>query len=713
MKFPYKTKLLLFILCCCFYLNYSQSSYIGNEPYKWVSNKAAEIPRDLTAYAASDLVIIREQVQFHFYGSNNEKIVKNVLLKINSKKGLEQLQSYKLPESFDEAYDANLYKQGRRSRIKIPFIWEYRVNAFAARKMKLNKWETVTFNLKFEKLRWIKLSGEYMNDEVSRFDLQGLAVGDVVELYYESDFNSAYGSNLFYFQNAYPKLSCEYSFIYMVDKRFANCEFILPVNISDSLIEKNSLNYTNYNIVTSRFTLKNLKAVNFPANSCEVKQLPHAFADFKYYRRVAGSFPNTDARVFEYDIMRPKNFEWMVYKDTINQFTKIYDKQSAAIRKFAATLPKITNDSTKAVFFKSLCDTFNNFRYISANHMFYNESAIYEVYSGEHLLKRRLTEQALWKVYRDILNENKTFYYVVNVQDRRYGEHTLNYRAHYAYENHLIAVPSNNSYIYFMPRYDGIKYHLNELPFYYEGSLAALTAKNYQEGMENKDSKYFKLIKTHKGTYNENTRTENASVKISLDSATAGLTIKESLSGQFSTVLRHLYLNESIDSTIGPHYFKKCTEKPFATNIKSRLSSKINEYPFRYTFACNEKLALSSNQALSLNNWFSFTLNKNVVPEVPNQDYYFDFEFTDSYNFSLDFGSAVEIINLSAFTKKTSNDYFELDSEIIKNSDSNYLLKVKLAVKQQKLPVENNLLLTELVQQLEELNSFTLSLKRS
>lgn len=691
---------------------FPQSTSFGDEPVTWSSVKSPTIPVLAEKYSDMDIIILDDKTEFRFYSASNELIVRNLLLKINTANGLLKLQNFKLPESFDEAYDANYYKQGRRSKIKTPFIAEYHVTKFGARKFSSNKWEPVVFKLKYEKLRWIKYTGEFINDQLTNFQFQNISIGDIVEIKYEADFNSMYGSNLFYFQSTYPKLNCEYDFIYKVNKRFGDYSFIFPMNLKDSLVSRSYYENGENVVFTDKIKIKNVEAVNYPANSFESITQPHVFADFKFYRVLNGSYPSGDGRIYDYDLYRPKKFEWIIYTDTVNNYTKIYDKQFSSIRKFVATLPPLNNDSTNITFFKALCDTFNNFRFISSNQLFYNESALYELYSGDHLLKRRLIEHTMWKLYRDILNDKKIFYYTANIEDRRYGEHNMGYRTHYAYENDLIAIPTKNTYIYFMPRYDGIKYHLNELPFYYEGSLAALSAKNFQEDTKNKDSKVFKIMKTHRGTYNENTRTENATVKIALDSLKANFVIKESLSGQFSTVLRHLYLNEYIDSTISPHYFKKCLDKPNSTNQKIKLSSSINEFPFRYTFNCSEKISLIDPKNLTIKNWFSFPISKAIIPEIPMHDYYFDFDFSDSYNFLLDFDSPVEIKNQTDFTKKINNEYFELESEIIKNSESTYLLKVKLVIKKLKLPLENINVLESLIKELDSLNNFSLVLNK-
>ncbi len=709
----YLQKILWFILLigCNSQHLLSQSTSFGDVAVEWDDVEKPVVPKLNNEQTTADILILDDKTEFYFYASNNEKITRHLLVKINTQKGLDKFQLLKLPESFDEAYDCNLYKQGRKSRLKLPFIAEYTVRKFGARVFSSTHWEPVSFKVKFEKLRRVKYTGEFLNDEVVSFQLQNISVGDIIELEYEADFNSMYGSNLFYFQSAYPKLSCEYNFIYKVNKNFADYSFVFPINIKDSIVKRSYTEYKEFVVFTDKIKLKGISRINYPANNKEANNVPHVFADFKFYRVINGSYPTGSGRLYEYDLFRPKKFEWIIYTDTVNNYTKIYDKQFASIRKFAATLPAITSDSSNITFFKALCDTFNNFRYISSNQLFYNESALYNLYSGEHLLKRRLVEHTMWKLYRDILNDKKIFYYLANVEDRRYSEHSMNFRTHYAYENNLIAIPVKNSFIYFMPRYDGIKYHLNELPFYYEGSLTALFARNFQEDTKNKDAMVFKLMKTHAGTFNENTRTENATVKITLDSLSARLTIKESLSGQFSTILRHSYLNEYIDSTVSPHYFKKCTDKPNASAQKIKLSSSINEFPFRYTFNCSEKVALNDAKSLSLKNWFSFILTKKVISEIPSHDYYLDFDFSDAYNFSLEFNKPVEILNVKDFEKAIDNSLFKLESKIIKNSETNYLIKLELVTKKTIVPLKQMALLQELLDELDKLDNFALILE--
>ena len=452
--------------------------------------------------------------------------------------------------------------------------------------------------------------------------------------------------------------------------------------------------------------------MNYPDNACVSKQFPYIFADFRFYKVITASYTDGGTRQNEYDYTRPKHFEWQLVSDTTNKYTKMYDKQFSSIRQFISRFPPVTNDSSEVSFLTALCDTLNNFNYITANDLFYNRSELYNMYSGDHLLKRRLVEGMVWKLVQDVLNENKIPYYKASIQDNRYGENTQQYRANYGYENYLMALPINNSFIYFVPRATGVSYYLNELPFYYEGSLAALVYRNYKETEKEAGENYFRMIRTRKGTANENSRTENATVDINTDSLVAHLKIKESLSGQYSTILRHYYLNTYIDSTLPAYYFKKCTDKPGASLVKIKLSSRLTDYPFRHTFNCSEKLTLSSGTSISLRNWFSFVVFSAGIPKAPKQDYYFDFENTDTYNFLLSFSKPTEIENAGELSAQLDNAYYSFSSGLEKQSDRSYLLKVELKIKVRKLPKEDAGELLKLTRALEEMNSFNLKLKQ-
>lgn len=690
---------------------FSQSYYFGEAPVNWELRKKYSLPPEADKYAGSDLVILEEKVELHFLSSSNEKVIRNLKYKINSPKGLDQLKHYTMPESFDFALESELNKQGRRARIKIPHLKGFKINVFAARKYAREKWSNVSVKDRYETLRWIKPSGEFSDEEIMVFQLGMLTVGDVLEIYYEAEFDGRYGANLFYFNGPYPKLKCEYQLVYRTSKLHQEAKCFLPLNIEPASIHSSNVNYDHYALTTTTIQLTNLAANNYPLNSFEAGKLPHLYVDFGYYRSLVRYVDK------EYQFSAPtraKNFEWVVIHDTsIAKQPKFNDKQSETLRKFTNTLPPVGTDSQNVVFMKAFSDTLNHFRYLNPNHLFYNESNLYDVFTADHLMKRRLPGHTLAKLYTDVLKDNHIFYYLANVEDKRFSEHTQTNRVHYGYEHELFALPLKTNFVYFLPRYDGLNYYPNEFPFYFENATAALTPLNFQATTKAKDKKVFTMRKIRGSTFNDNKRNEEAIVKIALDSMTIRLNTKETLSGQYSTLLRHQYLGECIDSTVATHYFRKCTDKPHLGGQKIKVISKHSEFPFEHAFNCSGNILLKDSTKISLKNWYSFTFSKATINEAPNLDYYFDFEQTDAYSFNLEFNKAIDIKNRDNFTKKIENDYFLLESSITKRSGTNYLVSVLFVVKKNILPVAQATLLPEIAEQLDQLNNFTLELARN
>ncbi len=195
-----------------------------------------------------------------------------------------------------------------------------------------------------------------------------------------------------------PKLTCDYNFICRMDKCIKEAKFILPVNIDSEQVYTSKVDYESYWLCTTKIQFHELRPNNYPLNAFQAQTLPHVCADFGYYRSIVNY---SDNRYSFTKTPKPKNYQWLIIADTnVKDQVRIYDKQTTIIHKFLNTLPPAGTDSQNVIFFKALADTFNNFRYISPNHLYYNESNLYELYSGDHILKRRLAGHTLWIVYR-------------------------------------------------------------------------------------------------------------------------------------------------------------------------------------------------------------------------------------------------------------------------------------------------------------------------
>lgn len=708
----YLKKIILPVLIFNFHISIefklnAQSYFFGTAPIKWDLRKTYSTPPEALKYKDFDLVILSDLVEFQFYACSKEKIIRNIKYKINTLKGLNQIKKYALPESFDYAFDSELNQAGRRAKIKIPRVHDFKINVFAARKYSNEKWSNVSVKDRYETYRWVKSTGEFSDEENLVFHLGTLAIGDIVELYYEVEFNSRYSSNLFYLNAPYPKLKCDYHFIYRLNKSAGNESYILPINIDSVTITTTKISYDDYFLITKKVSLINLNAIIFPLNNALASSLPHVFADFNYYRSLVKC---TDNQFVFSKSSRPQNFQWHVINDTNTKIirSKIYDKQTVTLQKFISKLPTVGDENLNETFTKTLCDTLNTYRYLNPNNLYYNESNLFGLSSADHLLKQRFSGENVLKTYTDILKENKMFYYSINLIDKRLGTHHQKYRVHHAYEHEILGLPSNGKTLMFLPRYEGIKYHFTELPFYFEDAVAAIFPMNFQADTREKNKKLFRFEQTRNSSFNDNVRVEESTINIRLDSLKASLKTELALSGQFSTILRHFYLNDPCDSTIPKFYFRKCTDKPKAKLSKENLTHKSATFPFTTEFNCITYISLKDTFQFSLKDWFSFTFQKNELAKHSDLDYHFDFEQTDRYIFNLNFSREKNIKNLESFNNALENEFFTLNSSLVKLSNYSYKMEVLLKIKVKMLPKEKLHLLIDLVNELDRLNNFCL-----
>jgi hypothetical protein len=647
-------------------------------------------------FEKEDIVILREDVKFNFTFLYEKTLQKTVIIKILSDKGANSLDSLILPESFDIAENEELMTLGRAAKRKIPFIKKYDIKCFMARKITPHGAEKIEPHYHADQVRWIKENGEFIDDYKNRYSFKGLKKGDILEYSYEVGFYPNYGNDIFYLSSKWPKLSTTFSYKYIAPNLYKNYKFVFTKNIPDSCIQTSSENIKeDICFVTQSINLKNLPRINYFINAFSSEEIPFIYFNFNY------SIKLLDFN--KYPVAGIPDFSWTNTSPLQGGDTRFNIKRNTDTREFLKNIDSLKTDSTDYAFCKRLVDTLNTFKYYSSNYLFYNDPRLYDVYSTEHLLKHRLVEYKLINLYEGILNNKHLSFYVCKIQDKRLGDQNPLVRINKGYENIILAVRRNNTLAFIIPRYNGLKYFVGELPFYYEGALVATFPSDYNNKKENQYSKQFKFYRTSKSNYEQNVRIEDCEVRLVQDSGIEHLKIQEHLNGQFSTLLRPKYLNELVDSTVNPIYFKRCIDKPSCTNKSEKLIYKSEEFPFRHIFECSATCRLENANELNLSGWFSFLLSGKTIPEKPTHNYYFDFPFTDTYNFTIKSSKKISALNPEEFTEDISNDYFELKSSL-ENKDGSIVIRLSFKVKKQSVPRSDSNDLMTIIEKLDAFN---------
>jgi hypothetical protein len=676
----------------------------NDEECKWdhppIKYSDIKIP---AGFEKEDVVIVKEDIMFNFTSVSEKTLKKTITIKILSDKGAVCLDSLILPESFDIAENEELMTMGRASKRKIPFIKKYSIKCFMARKITPRGAEKTEPHYHADQVRWIKETGEFIEDYKNRYSFKGLSKGDVLEYSYEATFYPNYGNDVFYFNSKWPKLNTTFSYKYLALNSYKNYKFVFTKNIPDSSIQTTSENLKeDICYVTQSISLKNLPRINYFINAFSSEEIPFIYFNFNYSIKLMD--------FSKYPVAGLPDFKWTNTSPLQGNDIKYNIKRNTDTREFLQKIDSLKTDSTAYSFCKRLVDTLNTFKYYSTNYLFYNDPRLYGLFSTEHLLKHRLVEYKLVDVYEGILNNKRFNYYVCKIQDKRLGDQNPLVRVNKGYENILLAVRKNNTLAFIIPRYSGLKYFINELPFYYEGALVATFPSDYSSKKENQYSKQFKFYRTPKTGCEQNVRIEDCEVRLAPDSGICFLKIQEHLNGQFSTIQRPKYLNELIDSTVNPLYYRRCVDKPYCTNKTEKLVYKSEEFPFRHVFECSGICKLENKNDLDLSDWFSFLLSGKTIPEKPTHNYYFDFPFTDTYNFTIRSSKKISVLNAADFSEDIDNDYFELKS-FLENKDGSVVLGLSFKVKKQFVPKEDANELMKIINKLDVFNRKVIHIK--
>ena len=680
----------------------SQDLTFITETYNWPdqAKKFESIP---DSFKNEGAVILKDNISLNFAAQN---ISRRIAIKILNKEGLNYFKTVCLPQNFDiTRINNSIYKQGRFCELHSPFVKAYKINYFAARIIRNNVITEIPVSVSTKKVYWIAKDGERIYDFEISCSFDQLDIGDIIEYSYGAAVNGLYDTDIFYPNDFYPKLKTTINVSSIAPAAYKNLDIIHFQNIDSSQFTKKTIPRNGNTIQEYNFEFKHLNAIKYGQNCIAGKTLPHICASVYSLKK---TYFNKTIQNSKY-LYTPK-FSWYFIPDSLIYKDKIYDKYGASIRKFVSKFPDNPTDTFKIIFFNQVIDSINSFKFISSEEMHYNKDAQYSLNSGERLLKGQLVEEYLNETYSNILFEKNLFYYDANVEDKRFGIHSTQIRAHEKYEINFIALPVKKTFKFYMPRINGVKYFPDELPFYCEGTYCALFPKNTQASKQLNGLQDIKFIKTSLSNYNENIRTENAIVKVNLDSLITHLSIKENLNGQFSTILRHYYNNESIDSTIQMNYFKKCIEKPNAANSSILKVTESKDFPFKTSYNCSIQIK-ATKDSIDLKNWFSFLLGKENFKQKITQDYYLDFAFTDNYNFLFEFNKAVTVTNSDAFNKSLTNDFFEISSKLIKQGDTKYLFSISTKAKQNLIPQVKTMLLINYLEQLNDLNNLILKYK--
>ena len=657
---------------------YGQFNNYRKYDYKW----AAAFPNPValnSKFEGAPLVILNEENFFKVSGvkSGFMKIYveSKQHIKYTNAEGVLSGARFDLPSSFDPILDRSDVPRGSADTAQRPKLFDVKVLFFAARIKKRNGTvvnadiddEVVlddrSYQLKSHRayahsLRFGGSRLENNNTYTYVFQIQNLEPGDELEVHYKYEIPYAqnwylFNSNRVFYNGVYPKQA--YSFTFNFNKKVGTT-FLYNngANPDKRFQEKENVTYI-------------FKAENLPGCLDEINARPHLELPYFVY-----NLNPMDARFY---YTSPYNMEeaplpfWIYLLRLREQYTEyeqrradplIKDKQWKKVQSFmivtTAGIPNANIFTRLNTLHNKIVD---DFKYQKDGAFFAGKDKKLERL-GDYTENETLREISRFKLYVKLLNHLNIPYNTMYFMDKRVAQMGLNFISSVVDNEYAFAVPRVNQQYYLYPKQSRCGYYGNELPFYWENT-PALYIEFYSLWADKIAGLNF--IKTHASNASENIRVCNIKADVDLNQQTLDCEAKVSLSGQFSTMTRNLYVFNYMDSTLNPLYGRKINYA-FQPQDNDTLTpySKSAVYPFKTNFRMNYSSAdrmvrNDSRYQLSLDDLFPHIVENELDEAYRELRYYPDFQSQDLIKYFFVFSDSVKLLNKDELDVAISNSF--------------------------------------------------------
>lgn len=509
----------------------------------------------------------------------------------------------------------------------------------------------------------VRLDNRYGEYNRVHFQAKGINIGDTLEI--------SYSYTVPFRQNYWHFLSNRIFFNSSIFKEYYTMQISYPKKVNVEIFPRNGAIQDSIQEIGSNkiyhWTKSNLKGNLLEIDSRPYTELPYFILSIKpldYTYNMPDSYIQKYMPTYVIYADR-REYEQMSIIRSMGQEVKM--KQFNLIRKFYDLhTEKEEVENYKNLNLKSLKN------YIADSLKFLNDIKYFENidnYSpniGSHLMKGELRDISRYEAYVAFIVKMRLSYLCGYAGDKRSGlVDDVFFRPMATSDYFLLPIGPDGRMSYILPKSDDFGYYLNEYPFYYENSLARLT---HLSDYRNED----RLIKTELrqqimpgSNFLDNTRTTSVMAKVNCSEKSIDFTARVSLSGQYSTMTRGLYMKNYKDETVDPLYHKKLWELSEPAVLKKNTITILEkDYPFKTTLDANYISTSSINiQAdtveILIKDLINHITKAKACQGERTLNYYPDILGTDNYVYMFQFDKAVKIVetNLNLNVKNSFGEY--------------------------------------------------------
>jgi hypothetical protein len=325
---------------------------------------------------------------------------------------------------------------------------------------------------------------------------------------------------------------------------------------------------------------------------------------------------------------------------------------------------------------------------------YFNRREILEPKLGDNISAMVLRDIFRYDTYVATIMKLGLPYFTTYVADIRSAELNNEYfRPMYDSDYLFSVVIKNNTLQFIYPKKDNFGFYLNEFPFYYEGAKARLVSLNDYQDPRSPIFEEIRQITLPSSKVNDNVRRTTVQGDINVNRKSISFKARILLQGQFSTMMRGLYMQDYKHADVNHLYHVKLWDKQEDVNLKKKdVIITKKEFPFANVvnaeYFSDNMMQINDNiLSIDLSNWFLHIIYTDLSENGRVQDFYADFPGRDTYVYSLRFDEPVELINENQ-NIEIRNEFGEYIFMIEQENETSIRVTSHFAIFSPFLPVE-------------------------
>lgn len=630
-------------------------------------------------------------------------------VKILHDNGVYDFTRVTLPENYDPFFDPKIRPNPYHLN-SYPSVsdFRYRILDFDVRIIKDGK-RVYTPEIREEKIMdTLEYADDYHRLLVTKYNYSPVFKGDEVQIFYKIGILHDIHYFRFFPGSKYPIQELKVSITEKYHKVISS-SMVYSGDLKDLVISEDIRIGINHK-KTESFTMKNLFPYDCTNEYSNSKSATYFGINFRsqIIRDIKKNGEITKNATLSSGIyLGGKNYKDRKFN---NEYLEpIMDDTHVALRKFFKKFKSDTTIKNDYEMFYKIHNEINTFSTYESKPK-YDRYDQFPPNRGELLDKKVFRSKYATDIYDNLFIRGDSTYYQIYLFDNRNNDYTKNDKAGRQPYYNLFGFRVGSTYNYIFPQTIFARYNFNELPYYLENSTAVFVPHNVDTNLVKDPKKNNVLVKkSPESLSSENFRQIAGKLDYNEVENIFEFNGKESLSGQFSTILRNYYRTKLFDPVVSKKHYKPLFKDEVTSSLFCEQVSSSDEYPYKVNYKKTGKLKILSN-AQTPTNIIQLDAKNLFIDVLPNSDflsshlhhyeYYPEFPFLDKYRIQICFPFDVEIVEVLLPEVSEENENISIVYSISKIDSKTFLFDLKYEVKQHhytKETVSEVLKITELL----------------